>query len=524
MSANDPQAARTYHETTKHSVESVRRDRHFLDWENQPIPFKVYESLPPIALPRDLPELTVPALEALAGGEAPASRPAALDVRTLALVLHLSAGIIREKVYPNGHRMYFRAAACTGALYHIDLYVACSDIAGLDAGVYHFAPHDFSLRRLRQGDHRSVLVAASGGEDSIAKAPVALVVTSTFWRNAWKYRSRAYRHCYWDAGTILANLLAVAGANRVPARVTMGFVDRTVEQLVGIDGEKEVALALVSLGSGRAPAASGERQVDPISFPTAKLSEHEVGYPAMHEMHVASSLPNPDEVRRWRERPAGRGVVGASDAATNEPEASPTVTLPVAGAARGHGLSRAVLRRGSSRHFSHAAIAVEDLATILATAAAPVPFDLVAPVDGLRDELCSAYLIVNAVDGLEPGTYVYDADRHGLKPLRTGEFRREAGFLGLGQELPADAAANIYYLCALEPLLERFGARGYRLAQMLAAIRGGRVYLAAYALGLGATGLTFFDDEVTRFFSPHAAGKSVMFLMAVGRPRRHVAL
>jgi len=47
---------------------------------------------------------------------------------------------------------------------------------------------------------------------------------------------------------------------------------------------------------------------------------------------------------------------------------------------------------------------------------------------------------------------------------------------------------------------------------------GGKLYLAAYAQGLGATGLTFFDDDVTAFFSPHAAGKSVMFLVALGKP------
>ena len=57
------------------------------------------------------------------------------------------------------------------------------------------------------------------------------------------------------------------------------------------------------------------------------------------------------------------------------------------------------------------------------------------------------------------------------------------------------------------------------MAQTEAAIRAGKINLAAYALRLGASGLTFFDDDVTDFFSPHAAGKSVMFLIAVGRPR-----
>jgi hypothetical protein len=34
-----------------------------------------------------------------------------------------------------------------------------------------------------------------------------------------------------------------------------------------------------------------------------------------------------------------------------------------------------------------------------------------------------------------------------------------------------------------------------------------RLYLATYAQHFGASGLTFFDDAVTEFFSPHAAGK-----------------
>ena len=69
----------------------------------------------------------------------------------------------------------------------------------------------------------------------------------------------------------------------------------------------------------------------------------------------------------------------------------------------------------------------------------------------------------------------------------------------------------------LATVLERLGNRGYRAAQLEASIAAGRLYLAAYALRLSATGLTFYDDVVTDFLSPHAQGKSVMFLVAVGK-------
>ena len=66
-------------------------------------------------------------------------------------------------------------------------------------------------------------------------------------------------------------------------------------------------------------------------------------------------------------------------------------------------------------------------------------------------------------------------------------------------------------------VLGALGPRGYRAAQLEGGIRGGRVYLLAHALGLRATALTFYDDELTRLFSPHAAGWSPMFFTVFGR-------
>jgi nitroreductase len=107
-----------------------------------------------------------------------------------------------------------------------------------------------------------------------------------------------------------------------------------------------------------------------------------------------------------------------------------------------------------------------------------------------------------------------------LELLQEGDFRQHAGMLALGQDLAADASVDIFFLCDLPLVLERFGNRGYRAAQLEAGIFGGRIYLAAYGQGFGATGLTFFDDDVIEFFSPHAAGKSVMFLIALGYAAR----
>ncbi len=76
----------------------------------------------------------------------------------------------------------------------------------------------------------------------------------------------------------------------------------------------------------------------------------------------------------------------------------------------------------------------------------------------------------------------------------------------------------MFFLADLNVWLDCFGNRGYRAVQLEAGILGGKMYLAAYSQRLGATGRTFYDDEVVEFFSPHAAGKSAIFLVALGHP------
>jgi hypothetical protein len=93
--------------------------------------------------------------------------------------------------------------------------------------------------------------------------------------------------------------------------------------------------------------------------------------------------------------------------------------------------------------------------------------------------------------------------------------------LGLEQQIPLEAAVDVFFLADLKKILQRFGNRGYRAVQLEAGIIGGKLYLGAYAQRLGASGLTFYDDDVVSFFSPHARGKSAIFLVALGQSAKH---
>ena len=116
------------------------------------------------------------------------------------------------------------------------------------------------------------------------------------------------------------------------------------------------------------------------------------------------------------------------------------------------------------------------------------------------------------------GSVLLSAESGALELIKRGDFRREAGYIAPEQPLGADSSVLICYMTDLMHVLGAFGNRGYRDAHLEAGILGGRAYLAAYALDRGATGLTFYDDDTTRFFEPHAAGKSPLLMVAIGVP------
>ncbi len=509
MDNRDIEVAWTYHNGTKHPGGTLMDPHHHYDPMRHPLLFKRYADLDPIPLPLDPQPLGVPALTAIATSIAPASEGQIPDLDMLTRILHFSIGITTTLRFAWGE-MQFRAAACTGALYHIELYLVCGALPGLAAGVYHVDASASALRCLRTGDYRGALVEATADEPAVAQAPALLVYTDVFWRNAIKYQAREYRHAFWDSGTIIANSLATAAACNLPAKVVTGFIDASVNQLLDLDTSREVALVLVPIGY--APQSRAERPpaIESLALQTVPISDDEIDFPAIRQMHEASSLTSREETRAWREA-TPVGTTTAPAGSFLELEASADAEVPH------DALETVIIRRGSTRQFSPESITFPELSTLLEKANHTIPTDVLRSPSTPLNQL---YLIVNAVDGLQAGTYVFHRELNTLELLRQGDFRPEAGQLALGQALAADASVNVFFLTNLGLIVDRLGNRGYRAAQLEASITAGRFYLGAYALRLGATGLTFYDDAVIEFFSPHAQDKSVMFLVALGKRAR----
>ena len=119
----------------------------------RPTPYKIYKNTLQIVLPIEKNPIGVSTLDAISTN-IDITDETVPDLQTLSRILYFSAGITKKIKFQGLGEMDFRAASCTGALYHIEIYVVCADIPGLDAGVYHFDPKDMKLNVIRQGDYR----------------------------------------------------------------------------------------------------------------------------------------------------------------------------------------------------------------------------------------------------------------------------------------------------------------------------------------------------------------------------------
>jgi SagB-type dehydrogenase family enzyme len=468
-----------YHERTKHSYQSVRRPGLGLDWANEPPRFKEYEGAETLPLPEPLPT-EVPCHTAILKS-ARCDGEAELDVESLSHLLFHAAGVIRE-VHGPGGSFHFRTYAAAGALYPVEAYVVCGEAVGVRAGVYHYAPRHHALHRLRTGDARGRIGLAGEPPGS-----AALILTGLPWRTAWKYGARGFRHLYWDAGMILANLLAAAAALEVSARVLLGFVDRSVEELLGLDGDAEFPLVVVALGHERHAPAGEPAPLEAREVEVAVRRRREPMIEAVRRSVILETDAAVQSFLQPGDRPAGREKPPGMAEESAVVEAEPLAARPLSSDA----FEEVVRRRGSSRRLAREPFPAGEFAALLDPALAGMPTDWTS----VGTEV---HLVANALEGLEPGTYRYlGGGRFAL--IRAGSFRREAGYLCLEQRLGADAAVTSFLLADVETATGTLGGRGYAAAQLEAAVAAGRMYLGAYAQCLGASGITFYDDEVRAF-------------------------
>jgi SagB-type dehydrogenase family enzyme len=216
----------------------------YLDWSKKPATYKDYIDGTKIKLPS--PER----IERMSVDEAIRSRRSVrafshepLSMGQLSYLLWASTGIQRKE---RGYE--FRTVPSAGALYPIETYLMANNVKGLEKSLYHYSIKSHLLEELEKGDFSLPLARAALGQEILLRAAAIFVWTALFDRSKWKYRQRAYRYVYLDAGHIAQNLALVATSLGLGSCQVGAFYDDEVNEIVGVDGEEESAIYLSVVG------------------------------------------------------------------------------------------------------------------------------------------------------------------------------------------------------------------------------------------------------------------------------------
>jgi SagB-type dehydrogenase family enzyme len=142
----------------------------------------------------------------------------------------------------------YRSAPSAGALYPLEVYVVANHVTGLDQGVYHYAPEDHSLEPIRSGDVAQMVATDSLGQNAVAKAAVVIALAAVLERTASKYRARAERYVYMEAGHVAQNVLLEATSLGLGACAVGAFLDDELNRALEVDAPDESVIYLLTVG------------------------------------------------------------------------------------------------------------------------------------------------------------------------------------------------------------------------------------------------------------------------------------
>jgi SagB-type dehydrogenase family enzyme len=240
----DPDIGRKFQDETKYSPGTLGGRQ--LDWDALPAPYKNYdEALARVALPEpetgDNPNIW----------RALKKRRSRRDYRTgESLPLTLLSALLwaTQGTTARWGDTLFRTAPSAGGLYPTETYLSIRAVSGLEPGFYHFRPQIFDLEYLRKGDFSRELAHGALDQTIVAEAQVTFIWSAILARSRWKYRQRAYRYIYLDAGHIAQNLYLAAEVLDLGVCAIGAFYDDVVNELLGLDGTEEMVTYLASVG------------------------------------------------------------------------------------------------------------------------------------------------------------------------------------------------------------------------------------------------------------------------------------
>ncbi len=514
------EAVLSYHEQTKHHMDRYARSLGYMDWKNQPDPFRRYEGVPRIALP-------------LLSEDPPAGHhglfeacrpPVPFGLTLIAGILELSMGLSAWKETA-GSRWALRMNPSSGNLHPTEAHLVLPDMEGCPGGIYHYSPlHHCLERRAEMPADRWEPMRAHFGADGFL-----IGLTSIFWRESWKYGERAFRYCNHDVGHALAALRVAA--NLFGWRLT-SLIDLSDDAIETVLGLKQTCFPSQDvehpdlLGYIHPNVAAGLPRTLPEDAVAAFAAIPFQGVPnALSREHVGWEII--DQAAGNSRKPVTRGSIRRQPRRAWWPAEESSLSA-----------AQIIRRRRSATAFDpREALSRRNF---LAMIDRTLPRDGTAPFDvGLGEPALHLLLFVHRVADLEPGLYFFCRDESDLPDVRAhtrsgflweavesgfplyclarGDFSRTAVMLSCHQDIAGSGAFSLGMIARFGETLRREPFR-YRHLFWESGLIGQVLYLEAEAHGVRGTGIgCYFDDAVHEVLGLASDRFQSLYHFTVGR-------
>ncbi len=495
-----------YHHET--SYDPRKLSGHGIDWKRMPSPFKIYPGVKTRLFPKDI---DIPHIDPkkLFLSKSFLENKSEISFRDIGKILLLAYTITEIKQYPSGP-FAFRSAPSAGALYPCEIYIATEKIHHLEPAIYHYSIEKNGLTPIRKGDFTPYI---SSGIPSQKSDPVVFfIITVIFYRSAWKYGERAYRYLLLDTGHLLENLSLALKAAGYHYSIYLDFDDEKINRIIRVNEEQEASIVVVSIDRStrkKEDFLSEDTTEIPIDIESGSLDktkkERGIDFPLIKRIHsLSSNIHKPKET-----------IYNILDEFKSEEEYSYHITNQL-DCPWEYQYPHIVFKRRSKRNFIRRAITFSCFSNLL---------NILEPKYCILPEKISEtllpLLIVENVEGLQPGIYLFDFYNNHLKLLKKGSFISDMASICLGQKWLAKASIHMLFITNLKKLEEIWGTRGYRYSMILAGMMGERLYLGSTGMGLGCCGIgAFFDYRAQRLLNLQK-DTFMIYLLAVSHVRSY---
>ncbi|MGH7235243.1 MAG: SagB/ThcOx family dehydrogenase [Nitrospiraceae bacterium] len=543
-----------YHQETKHHFFRYARALGYLDWANQPDPFRRYAGARLIPLPVLRPDeapLSPPYGDLYDAGRV-ASAP--ITLRTLSRFLEYALALSAWK-QAGDVRWALRSNPSSGNLHPTEGYLLIGDLPGLASspGLYHYAPKEHGLERRADCLQESYTLLMK----EFPPHAFLIGLTSVHWREAWKYGERAFRYCQHDAGHAIGTVRIAAATLGWSMMLLDGEADDTIARLLGLDRTEDFdgaerehpdCVAVVWPADTRPAASARTRGVLPLFLNPASVTEL-----TKQPWYGKANRLSADEPVCWEIIDVVAAATWKASTDRLHVEYTTTSFAPTRNASRvtrdrlQPAAGQVIRQRRSALAFDgKTSISVGSFYTMLGRVMPGVERDVsrrTMPWDAIPwAPTIHLALFVHRVDGLPPGLYMLVRDRAILSMLRQathshfewssppgcpdtlplfllheGDIRQLAAQVSCHQDIAGDSAFSLGMIAEFEAALRRHGPWFYRRLFWETGLIGQVLYLEAEAAGVRATGIgCFFDDPVHQVLGLNNTGFQSLYHFTTG--------